>query len=94
MSAPASAGPRSAHHDFHHVSFTDSLAILMKRVATALLFATTIGTPSTGRAEEPPRSTYGMNLRVLSAEQADKMVELGASTARIVLGWDVIEPAC
>ena len=67
--------------------------MLMKRFAIALVCATTIGTAPAGRGEEP-RSIYGMNLRVLSPEQADKMVELGASTARIVLGWDVIEPAC
>lgn len=37
---------------------------------------------------------YGMNLRELTAVQADKTVELGATTVRVVFGWDVIEPAC
>jgi len=41
-----------------------------------------------------PAPAYGMNLRVISHEQADKMVELGATTARVVFGWDVIEGAC
>lgn len=41
-----------------------------------------------------PPATYGMNLRPLSSVQADTMVELGASTARVVFGWDTIEPNC
>ena len=40
------------------------------------------------------QTTWGMNLRPLSPAQADKMVELGASTARVVFGWDTIEPNC
>ena len=39
-------------------------------------------------------SRYGMNLRTISGAQADKMVELGAGTARVVFGWDTIEPNC
>ena len=41
-----------------------------------------------------PRSTYGMNLRAVTREQARKMVELGGSTVRVVFGWDGIEGAC
>jgi large repetitive protein len=37
---------------------------------------------------------YGMNTRVLDDQMADKMVELGAGTVRLVFGWDIIEPNC
>lgn len=37
---------------------------------------------------------YGMNTRVLTAQMADKLVELGAGVSRVVFGWDVIEPGC
>jgi polysaccharide biosynthesis protein PslG len=37
---------------------------------------------------------YGMNTRVLTAQMADKMVELGADIVRLPYGWDLIEPAC
>src|SRR5262245_34150122 len=37
---------------------------------------------------------YGMNARAVTPAAADKMVELGAGTIRVVFGWDVIEPGC
>ena len=37
---------------------------------------------------------YGMVTHDLSPQMADKMVELGAGTARVDFGWDVIEGAC
>ena len=37
---------------------------------------------------------YGMNTRTYDAQTADKMVELGVTTVRLVYGWDVIEPNC
>jgi len=41
-----------------------------------------------------PNLHYGMNTRVLTAQMADKMVELGAGVVRLAYGWDVIEPNC
>lgn len=62
----------------------------MHAVLCALVMATLIAMPS---AAQPV--TYGMNVRPgLSALQADKLLELGAPTARVVFGWDTIEPNC
>ncbi|MBI3490311.1 MAG: cellulase family glycosylhydrolase [Acidobacteria bacterium] len=37
---------------------------------------------------------YGMNTNILTAQMADKMVELGAGVVRVDFGWDVIEANC
>lgn len=37
---------------------------------------------------------YGIGALSLPAQAADKLVELGAGTVRLVYGWDVIEPNC
>jgi hypothetical protein len=37
---------------------------------------------------------YGMNTHVLTAQMADKMVELGAGVARVDFNWDHIEGSC
>ena len=59
------------------------------RTALAIAFVVLLGVDT--RAQ---RSTFGMNLRALTDAQADKMKELGATTARVVFGWDTIEPNC
>ena len=55
--------------------------------ASALLLASAV-------SALPQDFHYGMNTRVLSPRMADKMAELGAGTARLVFGWDVIEAGC
>lgn len=55
-----------------------------------------IGAPRdrVGAQAPAPNLHYGMNTRVITAETADKMAELGADIIRVPYGWDLIEPNC
>jgi len=54
-----------------------------------------IGLPAcTGGTAFAQNYHFGMNTRVLTAQMADKMTELGAGVVRLAYGWDVIEPTC
>ena len=62
----------------------------MDKVAMVCLSVVLINS-QTASAQNP---RYGMNARLFDDQMADKLIELGAGTVRLVFGWDIIEPSC
>src|SRR5437867_8025196 len=84
--APASPSPASS-------PTSESSRISWHAVRAIMLLL--IGLPAcTGGTAFAQNYHFGMNTRVLTAQMADKMTELGAGVVRLAYGWDVIEPTC